>query len=90
MISANGGLPAHRYTPQVTQRWPRGSEPASVYLGCATLLDKHPANGDLGREIVFLAGLLTLPMGVTPHLESLTSRLLLLVTQSDAGEPEQP
>ena len=30
MISANGSLPAHRYTPQVTQRWPRGSEPASV------------------------------------------------------------
>ena len=30
MISANGGLPAHRYTPQVTQRWPRGSEPASA------------------------------------------------------------
>ena len=29
MISANGGLPAHRYQPQVTQRWPRGSEPAS-------------------------------------------------------------
>ena len=28
MISANGGLPAHRYTPQVTRRWPRGSEPA--------------------------------------------------------------
>ena len=30
MISADGGLPAHRYTPQVTQRWPRGSEPASL------------------------------------------------------------
>ena len=30
MISANGGLPAHRYTPQVTPRWPRGSEPASM------------------------------------------------------------
>ena len=29
MISANGGLPAHRYTIQVTPRWPRGSEPAS-------------------------------------------------------------
>ena len=29
MISANGGLPAHSYTPQVTQRWSRGSEPAS-------------------------------------------------------------
>ena len=33
MISANGGLPAHRYTPQVTPRWPRGSEPASQVLG---------------------------------------------------------
>ena len=30
MISANGGLPAHRYTPQVTPGWPRGSEPASA------------------------------------------------------------
>ena len=30
MISANGGLSAHRYTPQVTERWPRGSEPASL------------------------------------------------------------
>ena len=29
MISANGGLPAHRYTPEVTARWPLGSEPAS-------------------------------------------------------------
>ena len=32
MISANGGLPAHRYTPQVTPRWPRGSEPASMTI----------------------------------------------------------
>ena len=32
MISANGGLPAHRYKPEVTQRWPRGSEPASQLL----------------------------------------------------------
>ena len=31
MISANGGLPAHRYPPQVTPRWPRGSEPASLF-----------------------------------------------------------
>ena len=30
MISANGGLPAHRYTAQVTPRWPPGSEPASL------------------------------------------------------------
>ena len=28
MISANGGLPAQEYTPEVTPRWPRGSEPA--------------------------------------------------------------
>ena len=38
MISANGGLPAHRYTPQVTPRWPRGSEPASLvhmHVWCA-------------------------------------------------------
>ena len=30
MISAHGGLPAHRYTPKVTPRWPGGSEPASI------------------------------------------------------------
>ena len=30
MILANGGLPAHRYTPQMTQRWPRGSKLASA------------------------------------------------------------
>ena len=30
MISANGGLPAHGYTPQLTPRRPRGSEPASA------------------------------------------------------------
>ena len=33
MISANGGLPAHRYTPQVTQLWPWGSETASDVAG---------------------------------------------------------
>ena len=32
MISANDGLPAHRYTPQVTQRWPQASELASVVV----------------------------------------------------------
>ena len=30
MISADGGLPAHRYTPQMIQRWPSWSELASV------------------------------------------------------------
>ena len=46
MISANGGLPAHRYTPQVTPRWPRGSEPASPRsnpLGCCAALS-HPSS----------------------------------------------
>ena len=43
MISANGGLPAHRYTLQVTPRWPRGSEPASlaVPLGTSTAAGKQ-------------------------------------------------
>ena len=44
MISANGGLPAHRYTPQVTQRWPRGSELASILQdpGPAKLRRRRP------------------------------------------------
>ena len=41
MISASGGLPAHRYTAQVTQRWPRGSEPASPYQDLPRGLSKH-------------------------------------------------
>ena len=41
MISANGGLPAHRYTPQVTQRWPRGSKPASPALGSNEVAADH-------------------------------------------------
>ena len=41
MISANGGLPAHRYTPQVTQRWPRASEPAEGASLKAQLLEAN-------------------------------------------------
>ena len=67
----------------------RFADPSHVYLDCATLLDKHPPNGDLGREIIFLVGLLALPMGVAPHLKSLTSRVLLLVKQTDAGKAVQ-
>ena len=44
MISANGGLPAHRYTPQVTPRWPRGSEPASLLLVVEVVL-LRPVDG---------------------------------------------
>ena len=61
MISANGGLPAHRYTPQVTPRWPRGSEPASLKAaeaiklvldeGAACMANRtyqvHPHEGDM-------------------------------------------
>ena len=42
MISANGGLPAHRYTPQVTHRWSRGSKPASP-LFCFAFFFLPPA-----------------------------------------------
>ena len=45
MISANGGLPAHRYTPQVTQRRPRGSEPASALAPLATVYFSPPSDG---------------------------------------------
>ena len=44
MISANGGLPAHRYTPQVTQRWPRGSEPALVEKVCHGTIETCETN----------------------------------------------
>ena len=58
MISANGGLPAHRYTPQVTQRWPRGSEPASV---CG-----RP--GRLMVGLVCVGSIALLPVVVPPHV----------------------
>ena len=55
MISANGGLPAHRYTPQVTPRWPRGSGPASQGSGVP----------QEGAEGPFLYLLVTLPLALT-------------------------
>ena len=57
MISVNGGLPAHRYTTQVTQKWPGGSEPASQVYSLAGPLcmllssDRHPAFGVKYRGI---------------------------------------
>ena len=39
MTSANGGMAAHRYTPQVTQRWPRGLTAIYRYFG------RNPAEG---------------------------------------------
>ena len=49
MISANGGLPAQRYTPQVTQRWRRGSELASIRdRSRATLVKTFPSSLNLG------------------------------------------
>ena len=57
MISANGGLPAHRYTPQVTQRWPRGSEPASLVAGGRGLVWRgscDPCCGGLGVPLGFV------------------------------------
>ena len=79
MISANGGLPAHRYTPQVTPIWPRGSEPASavswatwllfpaVPAGCVVLLVRCP--GPLGScSPVCPLGALLCVCGVLGHL----------------------
>ena len=50
MISANGGLPAHRYTPQVTQRWPRGSEPASPGGAYPSLAPSQPLGAGPSRR----------------------------------------
>ena len=65
MISANGGLPAHRYTPQVTPRWPRGSEPASSYQGAfahppTALLHMPPQSGSPTRGKGAVAASITL------------------------------
>ena len=54
MISANGGLPAHRYTPQVTPRWPRGSEPASPEGRLNSVLVDYLSQNNLG-ELLRLA-----------------------------------
>ena len=48
MISANGGLPAHSYTPQVTQRLLRGSEPASGAFWVGGLAASCGAGGRFG------------------------------------------
>ena len=44
MISANGGLPAHRYTPEVSQGRPRGSEPASFVSSVKYLQNQKMAD----------------------------------------------
>ena len=62
MISANGGLPAHRYTPQVTRRWPRGSEPASLQGDVQPDQDKEwPRGRSVEHEKIFLSGRLLVP-----------------------------
>ena len=60
MISANGGLPAHRYTPQVTPRWPRGSEPASV---CGVVCTVSWASWLLFAGVHALCVVLRVPFG---------------------------
>ena len=49
MISANGGLPAHRYTPQVTPGWPRGSERASMQAQPEQAAKREHEGGDDGN-----------------------------------------
>ena len=69
MISANGGLPAHRYTPHVTQRWPRGSEPASAPPPGTPLRRFHSAQRRLARAPLCgaVAGTATTPAARSPH-----------------------
>ena len=52
MISANGGLPAHRYTPLVTQGWPWGSEPASAVLAEKQQQETEPESRPLQGAIL--------------------------------------
>ena len=67
MISANGGLPAHRYTPQVTQRWPQGSEPAShralfrFLLCCVVSWYAVSSRGPVCRVVLVVSGFPALP-----------------------------
>ena len=77
LISANGGLPAHRYTPQVTPRWPRGSEPASpacvwsVYRQVAAAAAVLLVRSRLGRLMVGLVcvgSVALLPVVVPPNV----------------------
>ena len=74
MISANGGLPAHRYTPQVTPRWPRGSEPASP--GSPWLAHGSPLDGDWFPNLTGLLlgtfGLPSHPMSCSPSPHTFT------------------
>ena len=81
MISANGGLPAHRYTPQVTPRWPRGSEPASVAQGLELRFD-------LAMMVHIVADLhelgSSLPLG--PIVAALTVPLQPLHEAADNGQ----
>ena len=67
MISANGGLPAHRYTPQVTQRWPQGSEPSShralfrFLLCCVVSWYAVSSRGPVCRVVLVVSGFLLSP-----------------------------
>ena len=69
MISANGGLPAYRYTPQVTQRWPRGSEPASIVgypFWARYRLAVFPGQGSLIFEENLSGETITVPASESP------------------------
>ena len=62
MISAHGGLPAHRYTAQVTQKWPRGSKMASP--------EPRPRLGAVARRLGRVAPPPPLPMPMDGHRPS--------------------
>ena len=80
MISANGGLSAYRYTPQVTQRWPRGSEPASVWLRQNDLLRApFPRDIEIPQDYAF-----TLRDTVPMHPSGITVVYVVKSLRTDA------
>ena len=80
MISANGGLPAHTYTPQVTQRWPRGSELAS-HLGM-----KHTAQ----LPTTLAGGKYFIVEGLTDDVITLAANTLAATTDGWDGAVGHP
>ena len=83
MISANGGLPAHRYTPQVTPRWPRGSEPGSGALDHTADLLAKLLSGSEDPDVTALSEAIKAKLGIAeplpkPELPSLSPGLSTL------------
>ena len=83
MISANGGLPAHRYTPQVTLRWPRGSEPASGHG--AALAEAPGLEVVVGCDIVDKGGVLGMGVESTDQVDQPRRHSIVVEDPTEGG-----